>query len=63
MVISSRTDPRVSVLRSGGLTIRNVRSSDNGLYSVTVMNRIGTETANFIVLVRSKCSARVYNTA
>ena len=51
VLISSRTDPRVSILSGGGLTIRNVRASDRGLYTVTVTNRIGNETENFRVLI------------
>lgn len=51
-IISSRTDPRVNVLSSGGLTIRNVRDSDRGLYTVTVSNRLGAVSANFTVFLK-----------
>lgn len=54
-VISSRTDPRVTVLGSGGLTIRNVRASDGGLYTVTASNRAGSVTEAFQVVVNGWC--------
>ena len=54
VVISSRTDPRVSVLTNGGLTIRSVRPSDRGEYSVMVLNRAGNSSANFTVLTKRK---------
>lgn len=52
VVISSRTDPRVSVLSNGGLTIRSVRPSDRGVYSVFVLNRLGNSSADFTVLIK-----------
>lgn len=54
VVISSRTDPRVTVLSGGGLTIRNLRPSDRGVYTVMVSNRLGSGSANFTVFIQCK---------
>lgn len=53
-VISSRTNPRVSILSGGGLTVRNAKFSDSGMYNVTVSNRLGQSIENFRVLFRCK---------
>ena len=53
-VISSRTDPRVTVLEGGGLTIRNISSSDAGQYNVTVANGLGSESRLFTVFVSGR---------
>ena len=50
-IISSRTDPRVTMLGGGGLTIRDVTPSDGGQYTVTVTNEVGSDSRLFNVLV------------
>ncbi len=59
-VVSSRTDPRVSILTSGSLTIRNVQFSDAGLYQLMVSNRAGNLSYDFTV--RSQCKCQVTHT-
>ena len=58
-IISSRTDPRVRILSNGGLTIRSIRPTDSGLYTVEVSNRVGTESANFTVHLQCECNMHV----
>lgn len=60
-IISSRTDSRVSILGNGGLTIRNIRPADRGLYSVEVSNRVGIDSANFTILLECEyCNMHVH---
>lgn len=58
-IISSRTDPRVTILARGGLTIRNVKFSDSGMYTVTVSNRVGERSINYSVAFQCKLSTLV----
>lgn len=54
-IITSRRNPRVSVMSSGGISIRSVRSSDRGLYTVTVSNAVGSDSASFRLFTNCKC--------
>ena len=50
-IISNRTDPRVTILREGGLIIRDVVPEDEGTYNVTVANEVGSDSRIFNVAV------------
>ena len=52
--LSSRMDPRVTILSQGGLSIRSVRPSDRGLYTVSASNSIGTSSESFSIFIRCK---------
>ena len=54
-LISSRTDPRVTILSRGGLAIRDIKPSDRGLYTVTLSNQFRSRSENFMVFIDCKC--------
>ena len=54
-IITSRRNPRVSVMSNGGITIRSVKSSDRGLYTITVSNAVGSDSASFKLFTKCKC--------
>lgn len=59
-IITSRRNPRVNVMSNGGISIRSVRSSDRGLYTVTVSNAVGSDSASFKLFTNCKCSCEIY---
>ena len=54
-IITSRTNPRVSVMSNGGISIGSVKSSDRGLYTITVSNTVGSDSASFKLYTKCKC--------
>lgn len=61
-IITSRRNPRVNVMSSGGISIRSVRSSDRGLYTVTVSNAVGSDSASFKLFTNCKCCCKLRST-
>ena len=53
-IINSLTDPRVTILLAGGISIRNVRLSDRGSYTVTVSNNVGSDRVSFNLILLCK---------
>ena len=54
-IINPRENPRVTVMSTGGLSIRSVNSSDRGLYTITVSNTVGSDNASFKLFTKCKC--------
>lgn len=54
-IITSRNNPRMSVMSNGGISIRSVKSSDRGLYTITVSNTAGSDSASFKLFTECKC--------
>lgn len=53
-IITPRRNPRVSVMTTGGISIRSVQATDRGLYTVTVSNSIGSDSASFKLFTNCK---------
>ena len=53
-IITSSTNPRLNIMSSGGVTIRSVTPSDRGLYTITVSNTVGSDSASFKLFTKCK---------
>ena len=54
-IITSRKNPRMTVMTNGGISIRSVKSSDRGLYTITISNTVGSDNASFKLFIKCKC--------
>ena len=60
-IITTRNNHRLTVMSNGGISMRNVKPSDRGLYTVTVTNTEGSDSASFKLFTKCKCPVKCHH--